>query len=82
MSGAYLMNLGRVPYTEAWELQRALAGAVSQGAVPDIVILVEHPPTITLGRRTEEGEVHVPEGAQVEIIVTDRGGKSTYHGPG
>jgi lipoyl(octanoyl) transferase len=80
--GAYVMNLGRVPYTEAWDLQRSLAAAVSQGAIPDTVILLEHPPTVTLGRRTEEGEVHVPEGAQVEIVETDRGGKSTYHGPG
>jgi lipoyl(octanoyl) transferase len=37
---------------------------------------------ITLGRRTEEGELHIPEGADVEIVETDRGGKSTYHGPG
>ena len=37
---------------------------------------------ITLGRRTEEGELHVPDGAEVEILETDRGGKSTYHGPG
>jgi lipoyl(octanoyl) transferase len=79
---AYLMNLGRVPYREAWELQRAVAGAVSQGAAPDTVLLLEHPPVITLGRRTQEGEVHVPEGAEVEIVETDRGGKSTYHGPG
>src|SRR5207244_3989655 len=43
---------------------------------------LEHPPTITLGRRTEEGEVHVPEGAAVEVVEVDRGGKSTYHGPG
>jgi lipoyl(octanoyl) transferase len=45
-------------------------------------VLLEHPPVITLGRRAEEGELHVPEGADVEIVVTDRGGKSTYHGPG
>jgi lipoyl(octanoyl) transferase len=50
--------------------------------LPDTVLLLEHPPTITLGRRTEEGEVHVPEDADVEIVEVDRGGKSTYHAPG
>jgi lipoyl(octanoyl) transferase len=76
------MQLEQVPYREAWELQRSLAGAVSQGAIPDVVILLEHPPVITLGRRAEPGELHVPDGAEVEIVETDRGGKSTYHGPG
>jgi lipoyl(octanoyl) transferase len=80
--GAYVLNLGLVPYGEAWDLQRSLAAAVSQGAIPDMVLFLEHPPVITLGRRTEEGELHVPEGAEVEILETDRGGKSTYHGPG
>jgi lipoyl(octanoyl) transferase len=80
--GAYLLNLGTVPYLEAWELQRSLAVAVSQGQVPDTVLLLEHPPVITLGRRAERGELHVPKGAEVEIVETDRGGKSTYHGPG
>jgi lipoyl(octanoyl) transferase len=80
---AYLMNLGRVPYLEAWELQRALAGAVSQGAIPDTVILLEHPPVVTLGRRTDEtAELHIPHGAEVEVVETNRGGKSTFHGPG
>ena len=78
----YAMNLGRVPYGEAWELQRTVAAAVSQGAVPDTVLLLEHPPVITLGRRAGEEELHVPSGAEVEIVETDRGGKSTYHGPG
>ena len=82
MKGAYVMNLGLVPYEEAWELQRSLAGAVSQGAIPDTILLLEHPPTVTTGRRTEEGELHIPEGAEVEIVETDRGGKSTFHGPG
>src|ERR1700694_4216657 len=82
MRGAYLLNLGRVPYLEAWDLQRSVAAAVSQGSIPDTVLLLEHPPVITLGRRAEEGELHVPEGAEVEIVETDRGGKSTYHGPG
>jgi lipoyl(octanoyl) transferase len=80
--GAYLMNLGLVPYREAWDLQRALAAAISQGAMPETVILLEHPPVVTLGRRTAEEEVHVPETADVEIVETNRGGKSTYHGPG
>ncbi|MBV8256393.1 MAG: lipoyl(octanoyl) transferase LipB [Actinobacteria bacterium] len=81
--GAYLLQLGEVPYLEAWDLQRSLAGAVSQGAIPDTVILLEHPPVVTLGRRTDEGaELHVPANAAVEIVETDRGGKSTYHAPG
>jgi lipoyl(octanoyl) transferase len=81
--GAYLMQLGEVPYLEAWELQRSLAGAVSQGAIPDTVLLLEHPPVVTLGRRTDESaELHIPDGATVEIVETDRGGKSTYHAPG
>jgi lipoyl(octanoyl) transferase len=80
--GAYLLNLGLTPYREAWDLQRSLAAAVSQGAIPDIVLLLEHPPTITLGRRTDPGELHVPGDVEVEVVETDRGGKSTYHGPG
>ena len=84
MSGraAYLLGLGETPYLEAWDLQRSVAAAVSQGAIPDTVILLEHPPVITMGRRTDEEELHVPAGAAVEIVETDRGGKSTYHGPG
>src|SRR5437762_936390 len=76
------VQLGRVPYLEAWDLQRSVAAAVAAAEIPDTVLLLEHPPVITLGRRTEEGELHVPEGAEVEIVETDRGGKSTYHGPG
>jgi lipoyl(octanoyl) transferase len=83
MRGAYLMNLGLVPYDEAFELQRSVAGAVSQGAVPETVIFLEHPPVVTIGRRTETDlELHIPENATVEIAETDRGGKSTFHGPG
>ena len=46
------------------------------------MILLEHPPVITLGRRTGADELHVPDGSEVEIVETDRGGRSTYHGPG
>jgi lipoyl(octanoyl) transferase len=80
--GAYVLDLDLVPYREAWDLQRSLAGAVSQGAIPDTVIFLEHPPVVTLGRRADTGELHVPEGAETEVVETDRGGKSTYHGPG
>jgi lipoyl(octanoyl) transferase len=77
-----VLNLGQVPYLEAWELQRSLAASVAQGGIPDTVMLLEHPPVVTLGRRAEAGELHIPEGTEVEVVETDRGGKSTYHGPG
>ena len=79
---AHVVNLGLVPYAEAWDLQRTVAADVADGARPDTILLLEHPPTITTGRRTEESELHVPADAEVEIVETDRGGKSTYHGPG
>lgn len=82
MRPGYLLNLGETPYQEAWDLQRSLAAAVSQGAIPDIVVLLEHRSVITLGRRAADDELHVPEEADVEIVETDRGGRSTYHGPG
>jgi lipoyl(octanoyl) transferase len=80
--GAYLLNLGVTPYLEALELQRSLAQAVLQGTIPDTVVMLEHPPVVTLGRRAEEGELHLPDEAEVELVETDRGGKSTYHAPG
>ncbi len=79
---AHLINLGTVEYGEALELQHTLAAGVGDGSLPDTVLFLEHPPTITLGRRTEEGEVHVPPGADVDVVEVDRGGKSTYHAPG
>ncbi len=82
MGAAQLVNLGTIDYREALALQRSLATAVGQGSIPDTVLLLEHPPTITLGRRTEPGEVHVPPDADVDVIEVDRGGKSTYHAPG
>ena len=75
-------QLGVVPYNEALDLQRTIAAEVAAGELPDTVLFLEHPPTITLGRRTEPGELHVPPDADVEICETDRGGKSTFHGPG
>ena len=81
-TGAYLMNLGATPYREAWDLQRSLAAAVGQGAMPETIVLLEHPPVVTLGRRTEEAELHLPARTEVEVVETDRGGKSTDHAPG
>ena len=78
----YLLDLGRVPYLGAWDLQRSLAARVTAGELPDTIVLLEHPPVVTLGRRTDEGELHIPADAEVEVVETDRGGKSTYHGPG
>jgi lipoyl(octanoyl) transferase len=82
MAKALVAQLGTVPYAEAWELQRTIARDVAEGTLPDTVLFLEHPPVLTLGRRTDPAELHVPPGAEVEIVETDRGGKSTYHGPG
>jgi len=78
----HVVNLGLVPYREAWDLQRAVAAEVAEGTRPDTILLLEHPPTVTTGRRTEESELHIPAAAAVELVETDRGGKSTFHGPG
>jgi lipoyl(octanoyl) transferase len=79
---AHVVHLGETPYLEALRIQRELAAAVKEGVAPDTVIFLEHPPVVTLGRRTGEDELHVPPGAPVEVVETDRGGKSTFHGPG
>ena len=69
-----------VDYLAAWELQRDLHARVVAGA-PDTVLLLEHPPVFTAGKRTDASERPAdPGGAQV--IDVDRGGKITFHGPG
>ncbi len=84
MGHAQLLELpGLTPYGNAFALQRSLAEEVKHGARPDTVILLEHQPVVTLGRRTDEAtELHLPEGVEVDVVETNRGGKSTYHGPG
>jgi lipoyl(octanoyl) transferase len=79
---AHLLNLGPMPYLEAWEVQRSLAAEVLDRTRPDTVLLLEHPPVVTTGRRTDEDELHLPGGVHVEVVETNRGGKSTYHAPG
>ena len=84
MARAHLLSLpGLIPYAEAFALQRSLAAAIRDGACPDTVILLEHEPVVTLGRRTDEAsELHLPADVDVDVVETNRGGKSTYHGPG
>jgi lipoyl(octanoyl) transferase len=79
---ARVIHLGQTPYAEALALQHEVASAVQEGGAPDTVIFLEHPPVVTVGRRTGEAELHVPADADVEVVETDRGGKSTFHGPG
>ena len=79
-------QLGTVPYREAVALQETLCALRQQDAVPDVLLLLEHPPTYTRGRRSQPGEL--PQGEEfyrargVEVIDTNRGGRLTYHGPG
>ena len=80
---ARVIHLGETPYAEALALQREIAAAVKEGTAPDTVILLEHPPVVTVGRRTDgDAELHIPPGTEVDLVETDRGGKSTFHGPG
>ncbi len=73
-------HLGRVPYREALDLQHRLRAARQEGAIADTLLLLEHDPVYTRGRRTGPGEL--PTRTDVEVVDVDRGGKLTYHGPG
>ncbi len=76
-----LRRLGRRPYPATLELQRALAAARADGGAPDTLLLVEHDPVITLGRRrTCEENVLTP--GDTPVIRVERGGDVTWHGPG
>ena len=78
--------LGRVPYREAWDLQKALARARAEGRIGDRLLLLEHPPVLTLGRQADDAHVLAPapmlEAKGIEVIRVERGGEVTYHGPG
>jgi lipoyl(octanoyl) transferase len=70
-----------VPYVEAWELQRRTHERRVAGDIPDTVLLLEHPPVYTAGKRT--GPMDRPIGDPgAPVIDVDRGGKITWHGPG
>ena len=82
-----MRRLGLVPYAEALELQKALVEERRAGLVPDLLLLLQHPPVITLGvRRDSRSHVTASEGQLamhgIEVHETGRGGDVTYHGPG
>lgn len=68
-----------VDYEQAWELQREIHREVASGSRANTVVLLEHSPVYTAGKRTEDEE-HPTDGTRV--IAVDRGGKITWHGPG
>ncbi|GHF49045.1 lipoyl(octanoyl) transferase [Deinococcus metalli] len=86
-SSFVLRDLGTVPYRDAWALQRELHAQVLDGSAPPTLLLVEHPPVLTLGRKAREGtNIVVTRGylaaQDIEVLEVERGGDVTYHGPG
>ena len=74
--------LGRVDYADASQLQRDLAVQRSAGDIPDTLLLLEHPPVYTTGRRNAEHNLRLPPDLLgAPLIETDRGGDITFHGP-
>ncbi len=88
MRDAWAVDLGRMPYRPAWDLQRKVGAAVLDGRIPDTVLLVEHTPVYTLGRAAHgqftnlvwDPDHLAQEG--IDVVEVDRGGDITYHGPG
>jgi len=81
-----IWDLGIVEYREAWELQRRLHHQKAEGNIPDLLLLLEHPPTITIGRSGSLDNVLISSKQMVQagipLFFIDRGGDVTYHGPG
>ena len=81
-------RLGRVPYGEALAIQRALVEERRDDRIDDVLLLVEHPPVVTLGVRGDGGRSHIlatPDtlaSRGIEVHETGRGGDVTFHGPG
>jgi lipoyl(octanoyl) transferase len=74
-------DVGLVDYLAAWDLQREVHQRVADGEQPDTVLLLEHPPVFTAGKRTEPDERPLDPGGAA-VVDVDRGGKITFHGPG
>jgi lipoate-protein ligase B len=81
-----VVQCGTVPYEEARELQRLLEGRRQREEIGDVLLLLEHPPVYTRGRRSTPEELPMGiewyEAQGIEVRDTDRGGRVTYHGPG
>jgi lipoyl(octanoyl) transferase len=76
-------RLGIVDYEDAWALQRELAARRAAGEIPDTLLLLEHPPVYTTGKRNADSSLRLPsELLGAPLIVSDRGGDITFHGPG
>lgn len=87
MNGAIaVVRAGRQPYRPTWELQRRLALARRRGLIGDVLLLVEHPPTYTIGRGGSRVNLLIGEAELAalgaECLAIDRGGDITFHGPG
>jgi lipoate-protein ligase B len=82
----WVCNLGVVAYSNGVALQGTLRERRQAGEIPDTLLLLEHPPTYTRGRRADAAELPFPasfyEAKGIELHATDRGGRITYHGPG
>ena len=82
----WVAHLGSVPYREAFDLQRGLRERRAAGDLPDLLLVLEHPPVYTKGKRTERADLPMGEDwyrlQGIEVEETDRGGRVTYHGPG
>jgi lipoyl(octanoyl) transferase len=82
----WVCELGVVAYREALALQERVRAARQADAIPDTLLLLEHPPVYTRGRRSLAGELPLGEDwyreQGIDIVDVDRGGKLTYHGPG
>jgi lipoyl(octanoyl) transferase len=83
---AWVVRAGLVPYEEARAVQKRLEEARIGGEVPDVLVLLEHPPVYTRGRRSTPEELPMGEAAYrargIDVCDTNRGGRVTYHGPG
>lgn len=73
---------GRLEYRQAWAWQQALRESRRLEALPDLLLLAEHPPTYTCGRSTRPEHLPAGSGPGIEVVLVERGGSITYHGPG